>query len=124
MTTVVLPTLAVAASWFLFGLVILGCGFVTRIALVSGAEARLPRAADLWIGLGALVLYLLVWNEFAGVTWYSWLVPGAGRCRRSRTRCGTAARPELRRPALVADRPRCARSRAAPANQALGPAQD
>ncbi len=78
MTTVVLPTLAVAASWLLFGAVILGCGYLARAALlrlVSDERAERPRAADLWIGLATLILYLLVWNQFAAITWAAWIAP-------------------------------------------------
>ncbi len=123
MTTVVLPTLAVAASWFLFGLVILGCGFVTRIAMLPRRQVRLPRAADLWIGLGALVLYLLIWNEFAGVTWYSWLVPGTVGVVGLAIAAARLRGLELRRPRwwLIGV---VAVAVAGLANQALGPAQD
>jgi hypothetical protein len=79
MTTVVLPTLAVAASWLLFGVVSLGCGFLTRAAffrVFSSERAGRPEAADLWIGLAALVLYVFIWNQFAALTWAAWIAPG------------------------------------------------
>ncbi len=79
MTTVVLPTLAVAASWLLFGVVIIGCGFLTRAALFrlfSDVPAGRLQRADLWIGLAVLVLYLFLWNQFLALTWTAWIAPG------------------------------------------------
>src|SRR3954471_768691 len=79
MTSVVLPTIVIALSWLLFAAVLLGCGFLARLALVrllAPSDPMRPRVADLWIGLGAVTLYLLVWNDLAPVGWYAWLVPG------------------------------------------------
>ena len=127
MTTVVLPTLAVAAlvaplrrsSCSAAGS---SCGSGSCAASRRRRRPGRPRAADLWIGLAAVVLYLLVWNDArrrsAGP---AWLVPVAAR--RQPGSCSAA--PRLRG-ARAAGRRSVARSalvgsrRSALANQALG----
>jgi hypothetical protein len=126
MTTVVLPTLAVAASWLLFGVVILGCGFLTRAALLglfSNERADRPQGADLWIGLAVLLLYLFLWNQFAAITWAAWIAPAiagvAGAALGAARHQGIrGARLRWWVPVLVG------LGVAWTANQALGPAED
>jgi len=81
LTSVVFPTLEIALSWVLFGAVLLGCGFLTRAGLVRlfarGEATGAVAVPDLWVGLAAVVLYLLVWNDLAPVTWPAWLAPAA-----------------------------------------------
>jgi hypothetical protein len=80
-TSVVLPTLTIAASWLLFAIVLLGVGYLVRLVLLRwfAREPRSehPQAADLWLGLAAIVLYLLVWNDVAPVDWLTWIAPVA-----------------------------------------------
>jgi hypothetical protein len=80
-TSFVLPTLAIAASWLLFAVVLLGVGYLVRLGLLRwfapGADPEHPKAADLWLGLATVVVYLLLWNDVAPVTWPVWIAPVA-----------------------------------------------
>jgi hypothetical protein len=82
MGDVILPALAVVATWALTGACLLGCGHLVRILLgrcLRGAfelDARL-RFADVWIGLAALLAYLQIWSLFTGVSSPSLLAPAA-----------------------------------------------
>ncbi len=78
MTSVVLPTLAVAGSWLLFALVLAGCGYLVRLALtrLAATAPEAPSTADLWIGVAAVIVYLLLWNQAFAVTWPVWVIPG------------------------------------------------
>jgi hypothetical protein len=75
---VVLPTLAMGATWLVVGLVLGGIGIPLRRALDPAAEGS-SRAgvcsADLWIGLAALVAYLQIWNLFFALSWKAWVAP-------------------------------------------------
>jgi hypothetical protein len=75
---VVIWTLAIAATWLLVGLVLVGCGFLVRLVLVS-LVAREPTArpelSDLWLGLAVLVAYLQAWSLFARIDGLAWIVP-------------------------------------------------
>jgi hypothetical protein len=75
---VALPTLAVVLTWLLVGLMLAGCGFLARLALLrvltNSPTAGLV-AADLWVGLAALLAYLQVWSLFLSVNWAAWLAP-------------------------------------------------
>jgi hypothetical protein len=98
MTQVVLPTLAVAGIWALLAVVFGGCGAFVRRALIAALGLRpAGRLAirDVWIGLAALTGYLLIWNMFAAITWWTWVAPlvvGAAGA--------VLSLPEIRRPAL------------------------
>jgi hypothetical protein len=73
-------TLGIAVSWVGIGLVIAGCGLVTRRALLtvlSYPAGRSLSRVDLWIGLGALTVFVQAWGLFWAVTWEAWLVPVA-----------------------------------------------
>jgi hypothetical protein len=75
---VVAPTLAVAFTWLLAAVVLLGCGCLCRQALVriSGYAAEPQvRPADLWIGLAAVVAYVEVWSLFASITSKALIAP-------------------------------------------------
>lgn len=76
---VVLPTLAVCLVWICVGIVLVGCGFLTRRALLRLLSNAAPTdglsVADLWIGLAALVAYLQLWSLVRGVGWESWPLP-------------------------------------------------
>ena len=74
----VLPALAVMGIWLFAGGVLAGCGlFVRRAAvrLVSGTPVGGLAAADLWIGLAALLAYLQVWNLFLRIAWFACVPP-------------------------------------------------
>jgi hypothetical protein len=127
MTSVLLPTLAIAASWVLFGVVLTGCGYLARTGLqrlfAREAGPDHPRPADMWIGLAVVVLYLLLWNDLAAVGWPVWLVPAlaglAGAALgAARLRGVPASRPSWVVIALVA------LATVALANQALAVAED
>ena len=84
MTSVVLPTLAIVGSWLLFALALLGIGYLTRLVLFRAFarghqlwKAEHPKTADLWLGLAAVILYLLLWNDVAPVDWTAWSAPAA-----------------------------------------------
>ena len=73
------PTLAIALTWLVAAIVLLGCGYLCRQALLSVlgfAAQRELRPADLWIGLAALVAYLEVWSLFAPITSTTLIAPG------------------------------------------------
>jgi predicted outer membrane lipoprotein len=63
------PTLVLAFTWLLGLLLLLACGFAIRLALrmLSGERERRATAADLWIGLAALVAYLELWSLVAPI---------------------------------------------------------
>jgi hypothetical protein len=57
---------------------IAGCGFLTRLAiqrLLPGARPGALAAADLWIGLGALLAYLQLWSLGLRIGWAAWIAP-------------------------------------------------
>jgi hypothetical protein len=75
---VLIPTMAVAASWLVIGAVIGGCGVATRFALLRAFSVRTnatPSRTDLWIGLVAVVAYLQAWSLVTGIGWTTWIVP-------------------------------------------------
>jgi hypothetical protein len=85
-----------AFTWLLGLLLVHACGYALRSALtqISGGRDRKPCSGDLWLGLGALVAYLELWNLVAPVTAKALIAPcvvaGAGAavayCRRARPR--------------------------------------
>jgi hypothetical protein len=112
---VVLPTLAVVLTWICVGVVLAGCGFLMRHALLR--LFRVPgeglRPADLWIGLAVLLAYLQVWSLLFRVGWETWPLPvcaglagvliagrGFGRSGLERLRSGTLSLPVLALAAL------------------------
>jgi hypothetical protein len=115
--------LAIAGTWVLASLVLAGCGFAARAVLVrfaTGAPAGAPRLGDVWIGLAALLAYLLLWSLVLPLEAATWIAPalaaaaglaaGARRLRRPHVAPGAAV--------LVAV------STLLLADQALGPAQN
>src|SRR4029450_10397375 len=71
-------TLAVALTWIVVGLVLLGCGFACRrtlIRLFRSTDSGTVRPADMWIGLGALTAHLEVWSFFAPIAGWTLLAP-------------------------------------------------
>ena len=75
---VVLPTLAVVLAWICVGVVLAGCGFLTRRALLrvlSDSPADGLRPADMWVGLAGLIAYLQVWSLVFPVGWETWPAP-------------------------------------------------
>jgi hypothetical protein len=71
-------SLAVALTWIVVALVLIGCGFVCRRMLVwlfHSTDTRTVRPADVWIGLGALTAYLEAWSLFAPISGWSLLAP-------------------------------------------------
>jgi hypothetical protein len=77
---VVLPTLAVVLTWLAVGAVVLGCGSLARrglLRLAGAGDAGAFAAADLWIGLGALLAYLQTWTLVARIGWPAWVAPVA-----------------------------------------------
>ncbi len=74
---VVAPTLAVTLTWACVIAVLAGCGFATRAGLsrLVGAGAGAPATADPWIGLAALLAYLVVWNLFLPINGLTWIAP-------------------------------------------------
>jgi hypothetical protein len=75
---VLAPTLALALTWLVAVVVLLGCGYLCRQALVAasgyGADRQI-RPTDLWIGLAALVAYLEVWSLFKPVNSKALIAP-------------------------------------------------
>ena len=74
----VVATGAVLVAWFCAAAVLAGCGYLLRRLLVerlAGEHARRIRCEDLWLGLAALTVYLLVWNLFWAIGWDAWLLP-------------------------------------------------
>jgi hypothetical protein len=125
-TEVVLPTLAFVAIWALVAALAAGCGLLVRHGLLSAfdrAPDRGLRRCDVWIGLAALVAYLLVWNLFLAITWWTWGLPlaaaAAGLVRGMRG----AERPQLDRRGGVA-LGAVGMGWLVLANQALGPIDD
>ena len=125
-TQVVLPTLAFVAIWALVAALAAGCGLLVRHGLLSAFDSRPDRGlrrCDVWIGLAALVAYLLVWNLFLAITWWTWALPlaaaAAGLVRGMR---GTV-RPQLDRRGGVA-LGAVGVGWLVLANQALGPIDD
>lgn len=124
-TEVVLPVLAIMAIWALVAALAAGSGLIVRRGLFAvlgrppGAIAR----SDIWIGLAALVGYLLVWNMFLAVTWWTWAVPVAAGAWGAFAALRRAARPQLdgRAASFLA---LVAAGWAILADQALGPADD
>jgi hypothetical protein len=77
---VLVPTLAIAATWLVVALVLAGCGFLTRrllLAAFAGSRAERLAAADLWLGLAALLAYLQLWSLVLSISWYAWIAPAA-----------------------------------------------
>jgi hypothetical protein len=77
---IALHTGAVVLAWLCIGVVLAGCGYLIRRLLVGplfGQEGRGLACADVWIGLAALSVYLLVWNLFWAVGSDAWLLPAA-----------------------------------------------
>lgn len=75
---VVLPTLAVVLTWLCVGVLLAGCGFLTRRALLrllSDSPADGLRVADVWVGLATLIAYLQVWSLLLSVGWIAWVAP-------------------------------------------------
>jgi hypothetical protein len=98
---------------------------VVRRALfaVLGKPAGGIARGDVWLGLAALVAYLLVWNMFLAITWWTWAVPLVAGAWGTFAGLRRASRPRLDRRAggaLVA----VAAGWAILADQALGPADD
>jgi len=71
---VVLPTLAVVVIWLGLAVVLAGCGFLLRRALLGAGR---PAVVDLWIGLAALLAYLELWSLVTGVGALAWVGPAA-----------------------------------------------
>lgn len=74
------PTLAVVLSWLSIGAVVAGCGYLVRrglLSLLSGGSASRPLAADLWIGLVSLGVYLQLWSLVFAINWVAWVGPVA-----------------------------------------------
>ena len=76
---ILFPTLAVMLFWVFWGLVLAGCGSCLRRllsrALVGQPDRQSWLAVDLWIGLAAVVAYLLLWNLFFAITWVAGIAP-------------------------------------------------
>jgi hypothetical protein len=75
---VVLPTLAVAGTWFAVAALIAGCGALARrglLAIASVPTTDRLRRSDLWVGLAVLTAFLQFWSLFAGISWAAWLLP-------------------------------------------------
>src|SRR3954468_10915533 len=71
---VVLATLAIVLAWLCVALVIGGCGFLVRRALIE-CDARGLAPVDLWLGLAAVLVCLLVWSVFLRVSVACWAIP-------------------------------------------------
>jgi hypothetical protein len=70
----IVSTVAIAGILLVVTLLVAGCGAVVRRAMIrSSGRGLCP--ADLWIGLGALLVYLQVWNLLAGIGRSAWIVP-------------------------------------------------
>ena len=124
-TEVLLPVLAIVGIWTLVAVVAAGSGYVVRRALfaVLGTPAGGIARGDVWLGLAALVAYLLVWNMFLAITWWTWAVPLVAGAWGTFAGLRRVSRPRLDRRAagaLVA----VASGWAILADQALGPADD
>jgi uncharacterized membrane protein len=81
LVNVVLPTLAVAGTWFAVAALIAGCGALARRGLLAVAAVPTSdrlRRSDLWIGLAVLTAFLQLWSLFAGISWAAWLPPAVG----------------------------------------------
>jgi hypothetical protein len=75
---VVLPTLAVVLTWLAVGALAAGCGSLARRALLrllGAPPAGGLAAADLWIGLGALLAYLQLWSLAFRIGLAAWIAP-------------------------------------------------
>jgi hypothetical protein len=120
-TQIVLPVLAIVAIWAFVAVLAAGCGFLVRRGLFAllGRPAGGIARGDVWLGLAALVAYLLVWSLFLAITWWTWALPlvagvsGARKLARPRVdrRAGAVFAAMAAGWAILAD-------------QALGPAQD
>jgi hypothetical protein len=124
-TEVLLPVLAIVGIWTLVAVVVAGSGYVVRRALfaVLGSPVGGISRTDVWLGLATLVAYLLVWNMFLAVTWWTWAVPLVAGAWGTFAGLRSVSRPRLDRRAagaLVA----VAAGWAILADQALGPADD
>lgn len=78
LVNVVLPTLAVAGTWFAVAALFAGCGVLVRrgllaVAGVPGSDGL--RRSDLWVGLAAAIAFLQFWSLLSGISWAAWLPP-------------------------------------------------
>lgn len=79
-SNVVFPTLAVLLFWLCIAAVLAGCGFLVRSLLVRAGESPAVGGlsmADIWIGLAAVIAYVLFWNLWLPVDWKACAIPVA-----------------------------------------------
>src|SRR5262245_65688125 len=75
---VVLPSLAVLATWLSVGALLTGCGYLVRRAVLRLYPSRTAggmRVADVWVGLAVLVAYLQLWSLGLRIGRGAWIAP-------------------------------------------------
>lgn len=74
--TTTASTVAVVSTWAVVSALVWGCGYAVRLLVLRlvALDARAaPCVADVWTGLAALTVYLVVWSLGSGIDRRTWL---------------------------------------------------